>query len=83
MQRYYRQNPRPIETRESVLLSRLMSEYRLLGNSGFKANQVELPSKQELESKRRVEQHIAKRQYYIAKTRTNTGITVLNSGYRP
>eukprot|EP00188_Purpureofilum_apyrenoidigerum_P006023 Plantae.Rhodophyta-Purpureofilum_apyrenoidigerum.ctg8619.p1 GENE.Plantae.Rhodophyta-Purpureofilum_apyrenoidigerum.ctg8619~~Plantae.Rhodophyta-Purpureofilum_apyrenoidigerum.ctg8619.p1 ORF type:complete len:402 (+),score=79.68 Plantae.Rhodophyta-Purpureofilum_apyrenoidigerum.ctg8619:1624-2829(+) len=83
MLRYYKQNPRPKETRDSVLLSRVMGEYKLIGGSNGNLRQTRMPSRKELERKSRLDNLVAKRQYYINKTRTNTGMTVLNSGYRP
>mmetsp|Transcript_2849 Transcript_2849/g.8697 ORF Transcript_2849/g.8697 Transcript_2849/m.8697 type:complete len:404 (+) Transcript_2849:128-1339(+) len=83
MLRYYKQNPRPKETRDSVLLGRVMGQYKLIGGGNNTSRQAAMPSRKELERKFKLDNLIAKRQYYINKTRTNTNMTVLNSGYRP
>mmetsp|Transcript_11121 Transcript_11121/g.46442 ORF Transcript_11121/g.46442 Transcript_11121/m.46442 type:complete len:215 (+) Transcript_11121:970-1614(+) len=83
MLRYYKQAPRPRETRDSVQLTRIMGEYRMIGQGSVSSKQVALPSRKQLESKRRLDNQVSKRQYYIGKLKANTNIAIMNSGYRP
>ncbi|KAJ8902087.1 hypothetical protein NDN08_006495 [Rhodosorus marinus] len=83
MLRYYKQAPRPDETRDSVQLTRIMGEYRMIGQGSVSNKQAALPSRKQLESKRRLDNHVSKRQYYIGKLKANTNIAIMNSGYRP
>jgi len=81
--RYYKQAPRPRETRDSVLLTRIMGEYRMIGNGSVQYKQAALPSRKQLEAKRRMENRISEKQYFIGKLKANTNIAIMNSGYRP
>ncbi len=86
LQRYYKQKFAPGAQRDSRMISRVLSEYRLLGWKGQDnkpTKEVKAATRIQLARKRRFDLKVGTSNYYTRKSAIKPSMAVFNSGYRP
>lgn len=84
LQRYYKQSYAKAEVRDSVLISKVAGEYRLMGWGGQKKLPMEVRAKRvERMKKFKYELSVGRKNYYTRKAALKPSMAVFNSGYRP